>query len=120
MAEFIQLIVVMLVFLLWLAVLAAFVRPFGVRLPVLLFGKRKSTAQSLSFSQHMWLIGVLSWGCGMWIVTTLSDYLDWKYWDGSAHNLSAGRLLFHAALWPLGGLLFGWMSWNTRMGKAES
>jgi hypothetical protein len=102
------------VLLLWLAMVAVVVRPFGVRVPFLGFRKSKDTSQRHTFSQHMWLIGVLYWGCGMWIVTTLDDYLDWKYWNRSAHDLFAGRLLFHAVLWPLAGLLFGWMSWNGR------
>ncbi len=120
MAEFIQVLVTLPVFLLWIAMVAAFVRPFGIRLPFLGFGKSKRTSQSLSFSQHVWLIGVLSWGCGMWIVTTLDDYLDWKYWNGSAHNLSAERMMFHAFTWPLAGLLFGWMSWYGRTEKGTS
>jgi hypothetical protein len=93
---------------------------FGVRLPFRRLRQRNGTAQSLTFSQHMWLMGVLGWGCGMWIVTTFDDYLDWKYWSGSAHDLSAGKLLFHAVLWPLAGVLFGWMTWNARTGTAES
>ena len=95
-------------------------RAFGVRLPFLSLRRRKGTAQRLTFSQHIWLIGVLYWGCGMWIVTTLDDYIGWKYWSGSAHDLSAGKLLFHAILWPLAGLSFGWMTWNTKAGDAES
>jgi hypothetical protein len=82
--------------------------------PFLGFRKDKDTSQRLTFSQHTWVIGVLILGCGMWIVTTLDDYLDWKYWNGPAHDLFAGRLLFHAVLWPLGRLLFGWMLWNGR------
>jgi hypothetical protein len=121
MADFlIQMALALPVFLLWFVVVALIARASGVRLPFPNLRGRKGTSQSLTFSQHMWLIGVLYWGCGMWIVTTLDDYLEWKYWNGSPHDLSAGRLLFHAVLWPLGGLLFGWMSWNTRAGKAES
>jgi len=104
---FIQILVALPVLLLWFAV----VRLLSRSLP-----QRNGTSLSLTFSQHMWLMGVLGWGCGMWIVTTLGDYLDWKYWSGSAHDLSAGKLLFHAVLWPLAGLMFGWMTWNTRNG----
>ena len=111
---FIQIVVALPAFLLWFAVITLLGRAFGVRSPF------RGTSQKLTFSQHMWLRGVLGWGCGMWIVTTLDDYLDWKYWSGSAHDLSAGKLVFHAVLWPLAGLLFGWMTWNARTGKAES
>ncbi len=120
-AEFIiQILVGVPALLLWFAVLALLGRAFGVKLPFRSLGKHDGIAQSLTFSQHMWLTGVLGWGCGMWIVTTLGDYLDWKYWNGSAHDLSARKLLFHAVLWPLAGLFFGWMTWNARTGKAES
>jgi len=113
---FVQIVVALPVFLLWFALVTLLVRAFGVRLPFRILRQRDGTSQSLTFSQHLWLIGVLYWGCGMWIVTTLDDYIDWKYWGGSSHDLSAGRLVFHAVLWPLGGLLFGWMTWNTRNG----
>jgi hypothetical protein len=118
--SFIRIAVVLPVFLLWFAVVALIGRAFGVRLPFRRFWQRNGTSQSLTFLQHMWLKGVLGWGCGMWIVTTFDDYLGWKYWSGSAYHFSAGNLLSHAVLWPLGGLLFGWMTWNARTGTAES
>jgi hypothetical protein len=117
---FIQMAVVLPVFLLWYAVVTLIGRAFGVRLPFRSLRQRNGTSQNLTFSQHMWLKGVLGWGCGMWIITTFYDYLDWKYWSGSAHELSAGKLLFHAVLWPLGGLLFGWMRWNAGTGIASN
>ena len=116
-AEFlIQMAVAVPALVLWFAVVTLLGRAFGVGLPFRILRRRDGTSQSLTFSQHMWFTGVLGWGCGMLIVTTLGDYLDWKYWSGSAHDLSAGKLLFHAALWPLAGLMFGWMTWNTRNG----
>jgi len=108
---FIELVVILPVLLLWFAV----VRLLSRSLP-----QRNGTSLSLTFSQHMWLMGVLGWGCGMWILTTVDDYLEWKYWSGPAHDLSAGKLLFHAVLWPLAGLLFGWVTWNGRTARAES
>ena len=117
---FIQIIVAVPVFLLWFAVVILIGRAFGIQLPFRSLRQRNGASQSLTFSQHMWLMGVLGWGCGMWIVTTFDDYLDWKYWGGPAHDLSAEKLLFHAVLWPLGGALFGWMTWNARTGTAES
>lgn len=115
MAEFlIQIVVALPLLLLWYAVVALLLRAFGFRQPF------RRMSQNLTFSQYMWLIGVVYWGGGMLIMTTLDDYLDWKYWNGSARNLSAGRLVFHAVLWPLAGLLFGWMTWNTRAGKTDN
>jgi hypothetical protein len=117
--SFIRIAVVLPVFLLWYALVTLIGRAFGVRLFRSL-RQRNGTSQSLTFSQHMWLRGVLGWGCGMWIVTTFDDYLGWKYWSGSAYHFSAGYLLSHAVLWPLAGLLFGWMTWNAGTGTAES
>ena len=113
---FIQRAITLPVLLLWFAVVALLARAFGVRLLFRRLRQRNGTSQSLTFSQHMRLMGVLGWGCGMWIVTTLDDYVEWKYWSGSAHDLSAGKLLFHAVLWPLAGLLFGWMTWKHQNG----
>jgi hypothetical protein len=117
---FIQIVVALPVFLLWFAVVTLIGRAFGVRLLFRSLRQRNGILQSLTFSQHIWLKGVIGWGCGMWIVTTFYDYLDWKYWSGSAHGLSAGKLLSHAVLWPLAGLVFGWMTWNARTVTAES
>jgi hypothetical protein len=104
---FIQIAVALPVLLLWFVVVALIARAFGVRLPFPSLRGRKGTSQSLTFSKHMLFIGVLYWGCGMWILTTLHDYLEWKYLNGPVHDFSAGRLLFHSVVWPLGGLLFG-------------
>ena len=106
--------------LLWFAMIMLLGRAFGVQLPFRILRQRNAVSRRLTFAQYIWLIGVLGWGCGMWIATTLDDYLDWKYWVGSAHNLSAGNLLIHAVLWPLAGLLFGWMGWNGRTGTASN
>jgi hypothetical protein len=116
---FIQIVVALPVFLLWYALVTLIGRSFGVRLFRSL-RQHNGTSQRLTFLQHMWWKGVLVWGCGMWIITTFYDYLDWKYWSGSAYHFSAGNLLSHAVLWPLGGLLFGWMTWNAGTGTAES
>jgi hypothetical protein len=116
-AEFlIQMAVAVPALVLWFAVVTLLGCALGVGLPFRILRQRNGTSQSLTFSQHMWFMGALGWGCGMWIVTTLGDYLDWKYWSGSAHDLSTGKLLFHAVLWPLAGLLFGWMTWNAGNG----
>jgi len=117
---FIEIIVAVPVLVLWFGVVMLLGRAFGVQLPFRSLRKRNGVALSLTFAQHMWLIGVLGWGCGVWIATTFDDYLEWKYWGGSAHDLSAGRLFFRAVLWLLGGVLFGWMTWNAKTGTAES
>jgi hypothetical protein len=111
---FIPMLVSLPVLVLWFLAVPLIVRPFGVRLPWGRFGfrERDGSLQRLTSTQYVWIVGVLYWGFGMLIVTTLGDYIDWKYWNGSSHDLSTGRLLFHAVLWPLSGLLFGWLSWK--------
>ena len=122
MAEFfIAMLVAVPVFFLWLVVVALLVPPFGVQLPLgpFSFGKRKCALQALTFSQYVLICGVLYFGCGMFIFTTLNHYLEWKYWHDSSRSLTAGKLLVDAVWWPVvAGLLFGLISWNTRSGKS--
>jgi len=104
----------------WAAVVVALlVRPFGVRLPLnpLSFRKRRSAFQSLTPSQHMWIFGVLQWGCSMFIYTTLWDYLDWKYLNGPLHDLTAGWISGRAILWFTLGLIMGGVTWKGNMNK---
>jgi hypothetical protein len=118
---FIETLVVLLAIFLWLVVVALLVRSFGVRLPLAPFSafKRTYVPQALTFSKHVLVFGVLYFGCGMLIVTTLFHYLEWKYWHGSSSNLTVHKLLVFAVLWPIvGGLLYGLISWNGRSGKS--
>jgi hypothetical protein len=115
MAEFVvQMIVTLCAFLLWLVVVSLLARPFGVRMPLpwLGFGDRK-ILQTRSLYQHILVVGVLYWGCGMVIVTTLWDYLNWKYSGGSYQNLSVDKILIRAVIFPMAGILFGWRTWHS-------
>jgi hypothetical protein len=119
-AFFIPMLVALLVFFLWLAVVALLVRPFGVRLPYGPFssGKRARALHALSFSQYLFVVGVLCFGCGMLIVTTLSNYLGWKYFHGSSAGLTTSGFLHAFITYPLmAGVLFGLISWFTRSGN---
>jgi hypothetical protein len=116
-----ELVVTMLVALpvlfLWLALVSLLVRPFGVRLPLapLSFAKRRSAFQSLTFYQYLMVYGILCFGCGMLIMTTLSRYLEWKYWHGSP--LTSENFLRASLEYPLlAGVLFGLISWSTKSG----
>ena len=106
--------------LLWPAVVAMLVRPFGVRLPLKPFRFRefRCALQALTLSQHVWVYGALQFGGGMLIATTLWDYLDWKYLNGPAHNFTAGNISGHAVLWFAMGLLFGGVTWKGSPNKA--
>lgn len=96
------------VLFLWLALVSLLVRPFGIQLPLTPFdsARRKSGFQALTFLQFMIVGGVLYFGCGMWIVTTLWRYVEWKYWHGS--SLTTETLLRDVLQYPLlSGVLFG-------------
>src|SRR3979411_1750773 len=110
------------VIFLWLVVVALRVRPFGIWLPVgpFSFTKRARALRALTFPQYVMICGVLCFGCGMLIVTTLSRYLEWRYWHASSSSLAAPMLLFDAVLWPVMGVLYGLLSFfgNARSSKS--
>jgi hypothetical protein len=107
---------------LWLVVVALLVRPFGIWLPLGPFSFRERTyaLQALTFHQYVVIVGVFCFGCGMLIVTTLSHYLEWKYWHGSSSNLTPSMLLLDVVFWPImAGVSYGLISyfWNARRQK---
>ena len=119
-AFFIPMLVALPAFFLWLVVVALLVRPFGMQLPLgpFSFGKRTCALQALTFSQYVLVCGVLGFGCGMLIVTTVSNYVEWKYFHGSSVSLTTSGLLRALVTYPLvAGVLFGLISWNTRSGR---
>ena len=81
-------------FFLWLTIVPLLVRPFGIQLPSLLlrFAKRKAVLPGLTFAEHILITGILYFGCGMFIVTTLSSYVEWKYFHHSSAALTVGSL----------------------------
>jgi hypothetical protein len=112
--------VALLAFFLWLVALGLLVRPFGVQLPLGPFSFGKGSAlQALTFSQYVLVCGILGFGCGMLIVTTVSNYVEWKYFHGSSVSLTSSGLLRAFVEYPLvSGVLFGLISWNTRTGRS--
>jgi hypothetical protein len=117
-AEFIFTVVAALpVLFLWMTVVSLLVRPFGVRLPVspFSFAERKTAFRVLTFSEYLIVGGILYFGCGMFILMTLSRYLEWKYFHGPSDYLTLHGLFISLLSYPLiGGLLFGLISWNGR------
>jgi hypothetical protein len=117
---FIETLVGLLALFLWIVVVAFLVRAFGLRLPLGPFSssKRMDALQALSFPKYVLVYGVLCFGCGMLIVTTVSHYVEWKYFHDST-PLTAGKFLADAVWWPIvSGVLFGLISWHTRSGNA--
>ena len=114
---FIEMAIALPLLLLWLVVVSVIVRPFGVQMPLrpFSFRQRKSVFQSLTFSQYVGIVGVLYFGCGMFIATTVSRYIEWKYFHGSSNSLSQSELLRNAFTWPLlAGFMFGVLSFLSR------
>ena len=101
-AFFIPMLVALLAFFPWLVVVALLVRPFGVQLPLgpFRFGNRARGLQALTFSQYLFVCGVLCFGCGMLIVTALSNYLQRKYFHGSSAGLTTSGLLRDFVTYP--------------------
>jgi hypothetical protein len=115
MAELIiETLIVIPAFFLWLTVVAVVVRPFGVRLPLgpFSFAKRRSAFQVLTFPQYVMICGVLCFGCGMLVVTSLSRYLEWRYWHGAA--LTSDSMIRGLLQYPLlSGVSFGLFTYFT-------
>ena len=104
------------VFFLWLVVVALIVRPFGIWLPLgpFSFAMRRSAFRDLTFPQYVFICGVLCFGGGMLILTTLSRYLEWKYFHGSSASLSTSELLRNLVTYPLmAGVLYGLITYGT-------
>ena len=117
---FIEMLLALPLFLLWLTVVSLLVRPFGVRLPLTAFrwSRHRSAFQALSFSQYVMVGGILYFGCGMLIVNTLNRYLEWKYWHGP--SVTSENLLRDALTYPLlSGVLLGVISYMGSGNRAD-
>jgi hypothetical protein len=102
----IRLVVVFLVVFVWQFVATLLMRLFGARLPLQPFSKnRKLASQRLTFYQCVWE-GLLLYGCGMFIVLTLLDYLGCRYGNAACGDLSL-NIRVYAVLWPVVGLFVG-------------
>jgi len=102
------------VFLLWLTIVSVLVRPFGIPLPFTPFSwtKHRSVIQSLTFSQYLIVGGVLYFGCGLFVVNVVSNYLGWKYRHGS--SLTSGYLLRDVVGSIFAGILFSFFTFSGR------
>jgi hypothetical protein len=91
----------------WIFLTALLFRLFGIRLPLLPFSFKasKQASQLLTFSQSVW-VGVIQTGCGMFIFTTLYEYLACKYWNAPWDHFRI-RIRIYAVMWPAFGLLIG-------------
>ena len=107
----IDILIALPVFLLWLTVVSVLLRPFGIQLPLTPFSlaSRRSALQALTFPQYLMVSGVLYFGCGMLIWSTLSRYLEWRYWHGPP--LTGEHFVRGVVSCLFGGVFFGFVSW---------
>ena len=118
MTEFvINALVVLVAILLWLILVALLVRPFGIRLPLQPLANRKSALQALTFSQYVFIGGVLHFGCGIAVVTAVSRYVSWKYFHGQPLMVTTGDFFNDFAPAVLAGVVFGLVSYGDAAAK---
>jgi len=89
---------------------------FGVSLPLNPFKRRHVR---LSLSQSIFLGGILSYGAGMFILTTSLEYFDWKL-AGSPIPLTFGRIILNVSLWLAFGYIFGLLSYVFQKNGSET
>jgi hypothetical protein len=100
-------------FFLWLLVGTPIVcRLFGVSLPVD-FRQRKAATRQMSFGQHIWLIGMLGWGIGMFLLGQVDRYFDSRSEGYLGHPASTGRIVGQLAIALAFGIGVGWTTWNS-------
>jgi hypothetical protein len=81
------------------------------------FAKRKSALRFLTLPQYLLINGVLCFGGGMLVMTTLSRYLEWRYWHGASDPLGPHNVGERVVTWLLAGVVWGLISW---MGRSTS
>ena len=115
----IEILIILPVFLLWLTVVSVLVRPFGVRLPLMPFNwaKHRSTLHALTFPQYVTIVGILYFGCGVFVINMVSRYFEWKYGHGS--SIISGNVLRDAVGNIFAGVIFGVFLWPARPGSSN-
>ena len=109
--------------LLWYALVALLVRPFGVQLPInhlFNWGEKRAAFRRLTFAKHIVVFGVLFFGGLMFVNMTIWDYLDWRFWGGSYHRLSVDVIFLHAATCLGLGVLLGVLNWKGKRAEPLS
>lgn len=105
---------------LWVGVIApAILRSFGVPMA---FGvwRLDRRNQRLSRAQYIWAFGVLSWGLGIFLFSTVWKYLEWKLLGDRFSYSSPARIVAGLLTWLLLGFLVGVFSAPRRKGADPS
>ena len=64
--------------------------------------------QHLSRTQYIWSVGVFSWGIGMFLFSTLWNYLDWRlFLNYKAWYANLGDIVERLLAWMAAGWLVG-------------
>lgn len=68
------------------------------------------TVRQLSTVQYVLWMGVFMWGWGVFLSLSFSDFLDYRYYGESAHDLSPHRLVVGFVFYTLAGVCFGYLN----------
>jgi hypothetical protein len=98
----------------WYAVAALLVRPFGIKVPLLVWSKDyKKAVQTLTRVQYSVFGGVICFGAGSQLFIALARYVEFcfKLDHGSPETLGEflGSMIWFM-LW--GGISWGWLMWK--------
>jgi hypothetical protein len=89
-----------------------------MNMAVLFPNSEPKEVQARKRKRYIWTTGVLGWGGGMFLVTTLYETLYEWYQAGYIHIPSARPLLWsiipNLIIWPIAGNWFGATVWKNR------
>ncbi|HEY5055123.1 MAG TPA: hypothetical protein VII58_03135 [Acidobacteriaceae bacterium] len=106
--------------ILWAAILAPLIaNAFGVPCKFV-FLRIDRQNRHISRGQYFWFVGVFGWGLGMFVMTTVSDLLQWKFLGNATAHPSLASILSHLLTWSLGGMIFGYVSAPKENAAAEA
>ncbi|HEX3322648.1 MAG TPA: hypothetical protein VHR84_18225 [Terriglobales bacterium] len=97
----------------WWLVVALVVRQLGIPFhssPP--FVELKQEPNLPNYRQYVAINGIAYFGCGMFIATTLAEFVSWKYWGDQSRSISTGRVLSGAIIWLVAGFVFGLVTWK--------
>jgi hypothetical protein len=61
----------------------------------------------MSFSQHVLLTGVLSWGVGMFLYSVTNTYMEWRLFHRPWQQPTVYGILHDLCIWLVAGVVFG-------------
>jgi hypothetical protein len=97
----------------WDAIVALLVRPFGIRVPLLIWRKDyKEAIRRMSRGQYILVVGVLGWGIGVQLLITATRYAEFRFKLFDPVPETLGDFVVELIGFMLVGIFFGWMMWR--------